>query len=76
MRVENSEVVAIVARPTATYHVSEPITEILGGPNIYLEEGNNLNLTCLVKDSPVPPQWIFWYRNSQVSFLAGAGSCN
>ena len=46
--------------------VSEPVTEILGGPNIYLEEGNNLNLTCVVRDSPEPPQYIFWYRNSQV----------
>jgi len=46
-------------------NVAEPITEILGGPNIYLEEGNNLNLTCVVKDSPEPPQYIFWYRNSQ-----------
>ena len=45
---------------------TEPITEILGGPNIFLEEGNNLNLTCVVRDSPEPPQYIFWYRNSQV----------
>ena len=47
--------------------IPEPITEILGGPNIYLEEGNNLNLTCVVRDSPEPPQYIFWYRNTQVS---------
>jgi len=55
--------------PVMSHHVflnvAEPITEILGGPNIYLEEGNNLNLTCVVRDSPEPPQYIFWYRNTQ-----------
>ena len=49
---------------------TEPITEILGGPNIFLEEGNNLNLTCVVRDSPEPPQYIFWYRNSQVKWIS------
>ena len=28
--------------------VTEPHTEIVGSPNIYLEEGATLNLTCLV----------------------------
>ena len=51
-----------------TIPLQEPITEILGGPNIFLEEGNNLNLTCVVRDSPEPPQYIFWYRNSQVGW--------
>ena len=32
------------------FNVSEPYTEILGGPDIYLEEGFTMNLTCLVKD--------------------------
>ena len=45
----------------------EPYTEILGGPNIYLEEGFTMNLTCLVRDSPEPPQYIFWYQNEQVN---------
>ena len=47
--------------------LAEPHTEILGGPDIYLEEGFTMNLTCLVRDSPEPPQYIFWYRNEQVS---------
>ena len=45
----------------------EPYTEILGGPDIYLEEGFTMNLTCLVRGSPEPPQYIFWYRNQQVT---------
>ena len=46
--------------------ILEPHTEILGGPNIFIEEGFTMNLTCVVKDSPEPPQYIFWYRNNQV----------
>ena len=46
--------------------ISEPHTEILGGPSIFIEEGATMNLTCVVRDSPEPPQYIFWYRNSQV----------
>ena len=26
-----------------------------------------MNLTCVVKESPEPPQYIFWYRDEQVS---------
>ena len=25
-----------------------------------------MNLTCVVKESPEPPQYIFWYRDEQV----------
>jgi hypothetical protein len=25
-----------------------------------------MNITCLVKDSPEPPQFIFWYHQDQV----------
>ena len=28
-----------------------------------------MNLTCLVLDSPQPPQFIFWYHNQQVNTL-------
>ena len=50
-----------------SYLFPEPYTEILGGPNIYLEEGFTMNLTCLVRESPEPPQYIFWYQNEQVN---------
>ena len=48
-------------------HAIEPVTEILGSPDIYLEEGVTMNLTCMVKDSPEPPQFIFWNHNHQVN---------
>ena len=52
-----------------TIHVSEPVTEILGGSDIYVQEGVTMNLTCIVKDSPEPPQFIFWYHNQQVQTI-------
>ena len=42
------------------------MTEILGGNDIYIEEGVTMNLTCIVKDSPEPPQFLFWYHNQKV----------
>jgi len=54
--------------------VAEPHTEIVGSPNIYLEEGATLNLTCLVRESPHPPQYIFWYHNNQpISYNSARG---
>ena len=49
------------------FFIAEPYTVILGGQDIFLEEGFTMNLTCLVKDSPEPPQYIFWYHNQQVN---------
>jgi len=45
--------------------VAEPVTEILGAPDIYIEEGVTMNLTCMVRDSPEPPQFIFWKHNDK-----------
>lgn len=46
---------------------SEPITTILGGPDMYINKGSTMNLTCIVKHSPEPPPAIFWTHNSEVS---------
>jgi len=33
-----------------------------------------MNLTCLVRDSPEPPQYIFWYHNQQpISYSSARG---
>jgi len=50
--------------------VAEPYTEIVGGAEIYLDEGSMMNITCLVKDSPEPPNYIFWYHNKKVIITA------
>jgi len=59
----------VSSTPPRSHHihltVAEPYTEIVGGPEIYLDEGSMMNITCLVKDSPQPPNYIFWYHNDQ-----------
>jgi len=68
----------ISSTPVMSHHVyltvAEPYTEILGGPDIYLEEGFTMNLTCIVRESPEPPQYIFWYQNEQpISYSSPRG---
>ncbi|KAL0278416.1 UNVERIFIED_CONTAM: hypothetical protein PYX00_000244 [Menopon gallinae] len=45
--------------------VVEPITTIVGGPDMYINKGSTMNLTCIVKHSPEPPPAIFWTHNSE-----------
>jgi hypothetical protein len=47
--------------------VAEPSTEIIGGPDLYIESGSTINLTCVVHNSPEPPAFIFWNHNNAVS---------
>lgn len=45
--------------------VVEPITIIIGEPDMYIYKGSTINLTCVVKHSPEPPPAIYWTHNSQ-----------
>jgi hypothetical protein len=49
------------------FFYSEPITIIIGEPDMYIYKGSTINLTCVVKHSPEPPPAIYWTHNSQVS---------
>lgn len=49
--------------------VSEPITEILGGPELFINKGSTINLTCLVRFAPEPPPIMLWSHNREVSAL-------
>ncbi|XP_071037272.1 uncharacterized protein [Parasteatoda tepidariorum] len=40
--------------------------KIIGGPTLYINSGSTINLTCLVMESPVPPDYVFWYHNGKV----------
>ncbi|KOX69168.1 hypothetical protein WN51_06321 [Melipona quadrifasciata] len=40
-----------------------PKTEILGAPDLYINRGSTINLTCVVLLSPEPPAYIFWNHN-------------
>lgn len=46
--------------------IPEPITTLLGGPEMYINKGSTVNLTCIIKHSPEPPPAIYWTHNSQV----------
>ncbi|XP_050686768.1 hemicentin-1-like [Eriocheir sinensis] len=43
--------------------IMEPQTVVLGGPDLYINAGSAINLTCLVKHSPKPTPYIFWYHD-------------
>lgn len=45
--------------------VVEPITTLLGGPEMFINKGSTMNLTCIVQHSPEPPPTIYWSHNSQ-----------
>ena len=48
-------------------NLSEPKTVVKGGPDLYIDAGSTLNLTCVVRFSPEPPPYIFWYHGDKVS---------
>ncbi|XP_026670943.1 zwei Ig domain protein zig-8-like isoform X2 [Ceratina calcarata] len=45
--------------------VVEPVTEISGGPDLFINKDSTINLTCLVKYSPEPPSAIVWSHNHE-----------
>ncbi|XP_030747171.1 Down syndrome cell adhesion molecule-like protein 1 homolog [Sitophilus oryzae] len=45
--------------------VVEPITMLLGGPEMYINQGSTMNLTCVVRHSPEPPPSIYWTHDQQ-----------
>ncbi|KAK9754569.1 Immunoglobulin domain [Popillia japonica] len=45
--------------------VVEPITEILGGPDLFINMGSTINLTCHVRYAPEPPPTMSWAHNAQ-----------
>lgn len=49
---------------------TEPVTTILGGPDLYIDIGSTINLTCIVRHLPEPPSAILWAHKNQVcSFI-------
>ena len=45
---------------------TEPITEIAGGPDLFINKGSTINLTCIVKYAPEAPSMV-WSHNREVS---------
>lgn len=44
----------------------EPITTIVGGPELFIGIGSTINLTCVVRHLPEPPSTISWGHKNQV----------
>ena len=49
------------------FHSAASMSEILGGPDVYLREGEMINLTCVISGTNAPPKNIFWYHQEKVS---------
>jgi len=47
--------------------LAEPVTEIAGGPDLFINKDSTINLTCYVRHAPEPPSTIIWSHNHQVS---------
>ncbi|KAL6428084.1 hypothetical protein ACFW04_008451 [Cataglyphis niger] len=44
----------------------QPKTEILGAPDLFINRGSTINLTCVILQSPEPPAYIFWNHNDAI----------
>ncbi|KAA0202925.1 hypothetical protein HAZT_HAZT001158 [Hyalella azteca] len=47
-------------------NVVEPQTKILGGPDLHINKGSTINLTCVIQFSPEPPDFIIWNHNGKI----------
>ncbi|XP_018359641.1 PREDICTED: kin of IRRE-like protein 3 isoform X1 [Trachymyrmex cornetzi] len=45
--------------------IVEPVTEIAGGPELFINKDSTINLTCYVRHAPEPPSTIIWSHNHQ-----------
>ena len=45
---------------------SVPVATILGESEIYLDAGSTINITCVVKHTPVPPSNVQWEHQGKV----------
>ncbi|XP_069672036.1 uncharacterized protein [Periplaneta americana] len=52
--------------PFHHFHREVPTATILGGPDLHVDKGSTINLTCTIKYSPEPPAYIFWYHHDEV----------
>nr|XP_018909923.1 PREDICTED: kin of IRRE-like protein 3 isoform X2 [Bemisia tabaci] len=60
----------ISTQPVLSYFVNlnvvVPTASIIGGPDLYVDKGSTINLTCTIRYSPEPPQYIHWYHHDEV----------
>lgn len=49
-----------------TLNIIVPRVRIQGSPDLHVNRGSTINLTCIISDTPEPPAYIFWYFNDEV----------
>ncbi|XP_033330957.1 zwei Ig domain protein zig-8 isoform X2 [Megalopta genalis] len=55
-------------------NVIQPQTEILGAPDLYINRGSTINLTCIIWQSPEPPAYIFWnHKDAIINYESARG---
>lgn len=45
------------------------------GPELYVDVGSSINLTCVIVDSPEAPAFVFWYQDDRMinyDFIRGS----
>ncbi|XP_059479550.1 hemicentin-1 [Neocloeon triangulifer] len=40
--------------------------KIMANPELYIKSGSDINLTCIVLQTPEPPSFIYWYHGNHV----------
>ncbi|XP_014212460.1 uncharacterized protein LOC106642229 [Copidosoma floridanum] len=56
----------IIKTSPFVFEFAEPVTEILGTPDLFIDVGSTINLTCIIQHSPEPPAYIFWNHNDTI----------
>lgn len=51
-----------------------PTAVIWGGPDIKVEKGTMINITCTINYSTEPPAYIFWYHQDEVTIFQAKSS--
>ncbi|XP_047493725.1 lachesin-like [Penaeus chinensis] len=47
-------------------HVVVPQAFILGSTDYHVQLGSTIKLVCVIKQSPTPPQYVFWYHDEHM----------
>ena len=56
-------------RPTLNFcAISVPTARILGKPEMFVNVGSTINITCIVENAPVPNNVVRWMHKEQVEY--------
>ncbi|XP_043277386.1 limbic system-associated membrane protein-like [Venturia canescens] len=60
------------------YNLSVVVSKakIVGNTELHIKSGSDINLTCIVLQTPEPPSFIYWYRGEHVINYSQRGGIN